>query len=351
MKNFMRYALMIMLGFLTLAVQAESKDFIVVRQIEKESNLSQSDVDRWSFLWMGRLAQPAAAAGTAYAAYKAGTAGYNLATAIPAVTSVTPSPFGPSSRFPITASKTYGETLVENVFKGEWTPQFIKDTDFNGYEKLLGNKWFWGGVGVAGVIFVSYKMLYPRIEAGIISKIQNLERLCDTLAVTKEAFVDMNALINGMQLKKNITWHANGTIAMELGIDNLIEQCRCALLLIEQLMVAGGSNNAQVDRLNRSITGFNNNLRHNRLIVLPIAERELAVRQEGIAAGRGQQLADLAIKAANAGVTGMYIKNVSDVWKTLKDIAKFGMKHKEEIAGISIVGYGIKKYNDFFGGK
>lgn len=351
MKNFIGYALVVSLGFsaVSLKTMHAEKDDIVVRQIEAESNISQSDVDRWSFLWLGRLAQPAAAAGSAYAAYKAGTVGYSLATTIP--TSATSSIFQPS-RFPSSLpAKTYGETLVENVFKGEWTPQFIKDVDFNGYEKLLGNKWLWGGVGVAGVVFASYKLLYPRIEAGILNKIKNLERLCNKLAVAKESFSDVNALIAGMQLKKNITWHVNGPIGVEKGIDNLLEQCRCALLLIERLLVGGSSNIAQVDRLNISITGFGNNLRNNKMLVAPVAAQELAIRATNVSTGQNQQLADLKVKAASAGLAGHHIKNVAGVWKTLKEIAEFGFKHKTDIATLSIVTYGIGKYNEWFGGK
>src|SRR5690606_28909796 len=128
------------------------QDDLIVNAIKKESNLTQSDVDRWKLLWLGALAQPVAGVGAAYSAYKAGTAGYGGAD------SIYQAEAGYGSN-----TKTYGQTLVKNVFKGALTPQFIKDTDFSGYEQWLGNRWIWAGVGVAGTIFASYKLLYPRI--------------------------------------------------------------------------------------------------------------------------------------------------------------------------------------------
>src|SRR5689334_18931720 len=131
-KNIFIIAIIAVVCGFSSAVHALSDD-AVVDSIKAHSNLTQSDVDRWKFLWMGGAENLAAALVTGYGAKRAGVAAYQ-------------------------AAGKHAD-LIKNVFASQWMPQFLKSyepsTNVQGW---LTGQWVWAGVGVTGVGIAAYKV-------------------------------------------------------------------------------------------------------------------------------------------------------------------------------------------------
>jgi len=296
-KNIL-FVLVILMAIVNRSLYALSDD-AVVDSIKAYSNLTQADVDKWKFLWLGSLAEPAATAVTGYGMYKVGTKGYELA-----------------SRH---------SELIKNVFQNAYMPHFLKS--YEPSDKVQGwmtGKWIWAGVGVTGVGLAAYKALYPRVQAGIKDKIQNYVALCSRLAVTKQKYNNIQGLQNALQAPGNTVWIVSNPIAQELGFINLIEQANVALLLIDQLQASG---EYQLDGLRTKALTFKSNAEHNKELIVSLVQRELQKRS--LEQGRyGKQLE---IEKKEVDISGQKIKNITNQWVLLKDIGKTAQKYGPSI--------------------
>src|SRR5436190_7989994 len=132
------------------------EDDLIVNMIKQESNLTQADVDKWKFLWLGRADAPIAGAATLYT-------------------------MSSMSDAAMEAHDAYG-TQVKNILTGQYLPKFMRLPEF--VQNVASSQAVWAGVGVAGVGFAAYKYLYPRIRMGILSQVKAYNDLCSRLGVT-----------------------------------------------------------------------------------------------------------------------------------------------------------------------
>lgn len=176
------------------------KDYSIVNAIKTKSDLSQSDVDKFKLISLGRFQDVAAIGIGSYATYKGGTGAYQALDML--------GQYGPSGD----------------------------------------NKFFWALAGAAGVGLGAYKFLYPRISAGVLQQVKTFINMCENLDVYNFRYERPEQLsyLGTSNVNKhgkaydpawrriNAAW-SDTNIARKKGIDNLLEQCRATIQLIAQL--------------------------------------------------------------------------------------------------------------------
>ncbi len=277
-----------------------SSDDVVVNSIKSYSNLTQADVDRWTFLWAGTLAEPAVGAAALYGVYKGGKVGYETA--------------------------SQHNDLIKNVFKNEWMPQFLRQYEpSENVQGWMTGKWVWAGVGVTAVGLAAYKVLYPRIQTGIIEKIKNYIELCNRLAVTNKQYSSEAYFKHALHTQGNLVWASSNPIAVKNGLDNLWQQSDIALGLIDLLQESGSDFVFQANGIDYNaqkavsrIAQFKFNLSKNYTFIDADVKDELRKRREGRAA-YGEELK---LQGQEAGIAAKRIKTLKNQWELLKDISK-----------------------------
>ena len=317
MKNKILFFIVGIMG-ISCHVTYSLSDDAVVDSIKAHSNLTQADVDRWKLLWMGGLAEPAAAMTSLYGMYKA----YNASSAI-------------------TPSK---EALEANVFKSQ-----IYGLIAGGYrpsetmQNFITSGWTWAGASVAGAGIVAYKILYPRVQAGLLEKIKDYVTLCERLAVTQSGYQSEHQFRNALNQPGNTVWVVSSPVAQQEGFNNVIGQANIALLLIEQLAPSLPEDKLQeVATLRQKVITFKNNAQHNAQFIQGDLQHEQQVRAQQ----RTEYGKDLDIQRREVAISGRQIKNVTRQWDLLKDIGKTAKEYGPSILfGVGTV-FGISKLTE-----
>lgn len=220
----------------------DPSDDYIVNQIHRVSSLDQDDVDQFKMVWLGRLQEPIAAAAGLASSYTTGT----MATAL------------------------------------------LQSLDFSSTD---GKKLWWAVAGAAGIgLGAAYKVLYPRMQRGIISKIKTYVNMCQKFTVAKRTNINW-ASLGGEQ--GNSMWSKRSSIARARGVEDLLEQGQRALELLDQL-----DNTEEVDVLREKVNTIVANLEENLPTVQDAAHVELKRRQRDVA----QNVAG-ARQAAELGLT------------------------------------------------
>jgi len=288
-------------------IEYTSQDLSIVNAIKRQSNITQSDVDKYKLLFLGGFAPLTALGTSGYASFKAGQALYNNPDYITKVT-------GPL---------------------GKLVPEDYKPSE--SMQSMLTNKVLWAGVALGGVMYGMYPVLYSRTKEGILGKIQKFDNVCSRLSVANRSYASLDELQRNIPL----SWSGKDEVAQYLALENLFQQGGYAIDLLGQVAHWG----IDVSKWENRIATFNKNLMANKNLLQGDFDRLIRVRWD-------QQSGQLKIQDARAKVAGQHIKNVTTVWKTLKDITEtggklieFGYKNKEAI-GLGIAGaYGYMKWN------
>ena len=272
------------------ALRALSDD-AVVNSIKAYSDLTQSDADKLKLLWLGFLAEPTVMAASAYGIYRGGKAAQEFTPAI--------------------------NEKLNKVFQSQIYSSFLNRPSET-VQNLIKNKWTWAGIGAVGAGIAAYKLLYPRVQAGLVNKIQRYIELCQTLAVT-QYHADSNSFNKSLQQPGNTVWAISSFIAIDYGFNNLIKQADIALLLIDQLLKSGGNFEvSKVDQMRHDIIGIRTNLIHNQQFIKSGLDKQLQAR----ARERFEYSKQLDIQSKEAGIEGQRVKNVTNQWRLLKDIGE-----------------------------
>lgn len=273
-------------------------DDSVLNAIMSNSNLTQSDVDKWKVLSFGPLAQSLVGVAGVYGTYKAGKLGYDYA------------------------------GLMTNVFKNVTYPYFFKNYEpSETIQETTMGKWVWAGVGVMSVGIGVYKLLYSRMRIGTVNKIKKYTALCDRLVVAHKKYETSRDFQTALEMPGNKVWVISNPLAKSYGFKNLIDQANVALLLLDQLQVHG-DNSPEVQLLQGKIINFKDNLEHNLKFILPeiLQEEEKRLQQQ---ASHGKQVEILSKEVA---AETKRMKNVNDQWKLLKDFAETSHKYGPAVA-------------------
>ncbi len=293
----------------------QAGDDFIVNSIKKVSDLTQADVDKWKLLWLSRAAEPVAALTGLYAVSTVGEAAAQ-------------------------AHTDYGND-VKNVLKGELLPQFMRLPGV--VQSVASSKELWVGAGVAGVGYAAYKFLYPRVTLGIRNNVIAFNDLCSQLGICTKSYANIDQLKSdagslasvamtdtsskGDMARKNHVWSDGSAIAMQKGLINLKMQRYVAVQLLNQLEPS-----AENQKLSAALNNYRAHLDNNERAIQPAIAAEKHKRTQE----QGEYMAGLRVQSAQAGLTSQYIKNTQNVWRTLKDIAEFGVRHKEGIAKIGV---------------
>jgi hypothetical protein len=278
------------------------EDDLIVNSIKQVSDLTQSDVNKRKFLWLGGAAEPITGLASLYGVATVGEAAAQ-------------------------AHDDYGQQ-VKNILKGEFLPAFMRLPGV--VQNVAASKELWVSAGVAGVGYAAYKLLYPRVALGILANIKAFNGLCSQLGVCTKSYSNIDHLrqdsgfLASQGALENVDWNTGTAIAIDNGLNNLLIQQRAAAALLKQLK------STESQQLFGAITGYGQHLNHNKMVIQSAVNAEKAQR----AREQSEYMAGLRVESAQAGLTGQHIKNVQNVWKTLKDIAEFGVRHKEAIGGV-----------------
>lgn len=302
------FAVMIGIGTLYHSVYGLS-DSSVVDSIKAVSDLTQSDADRWKFLWLGGLAEPGALGASAYGMYKAYYAGKSIA---------------PS------------QNSLDKILTNEWYLTLLGGRQpSERLQSWVTSKGAWASAGALGAGVVAYKVLYPRVQAGLLKKIQNYVGLCSQLAVANNWYSNVQEYQHAIQQPGNTVWAVSNSVAVDDGFANLIGQGKGALLLLDQLLSSPGSiAPRELDSLRQSVLVFVNNLNYNRQFIQSALRNEKQRR----ASERTEYGKELDVQGKAAKIQGQHIKNVETQWRLLKDVVKTAKEYGPSIAaGIAFI--------------
>jgi hypothetical protein len=297
-------------------IEYTSQDLSIVNAIKRQSNITQYDVDKYKLLFLGGFAPLTALGTSGYAAYRAGQKAYTVASNNP--------------------------DMIKDAFASTWMPSSLKDyMPSESTQGWMTNKVLWAGVAAGGVMYGMYPVLYSRTKEGILGKIQKFDNVCSRLSVANRIYTSLDEL----QVNIPSSWSGKSEIAQYLALDNLFDQGGYAIDLLEQVAHWG----IDVIKWQNRIADFNKNLMANKNLLQSDFDRLIRARWD-------QQSGQLKIQDARSKVTGQHIKNVTTVWKTLKDITTssanavtYVYKHKEPIVGTAVGAYLYSKYQGAFG--
>lgn len=198
----------------------------LVESIKKQSNLTQYDVDKWKAWFLGQIAVMPALVVSTYGAALVGDAVGNI------------------------VWLGVGGNIVPEKYR------FLVDL-----------------VGLIPAV-ATWKLVYPmlssRTEVGVVGKIGRFEELCRSLSIAK---VKEDNLGN-LKFHIDDSWKNKSEIAWCLAVDNLIEQCGYAIDLCHQLKTQGIYSDWMSTFYN-----FSENLKHNRALLAPVYDAEMARRR------------------------------------------------------------------------
>ncbi|HSC25431.1 MAG TPA: hypothetical protein VLB80_04430 [Candidatus Babeliales bacterium] len=286
----------------------DPSDYAVVNDIKKKSNLTEDYVNQMKFLWLGPLQDIAAGGIGAYATYKMGAATSILA-----------------------------DAMITKI----GTPKY--------QQGMLSNKWLWALAGATGMGFGAYKVLYPRLEKGILKHLQAYIALCENLDVVKNPYTtELNLNTMGTSAG-NSAWVASN-IARLKGVENLLYQAGCALKLLDRL-----TNSDEIQKLRTKIVIIQRSLDNNLRVIKQAANRELTERHSQISRNVGfeQQFANLNLvreqaSALKVGKISLAVTALSSFFKSGMESLVYINDNKEKIisgaAMVGLAGYALVSY-------
>jgi len=297
----------------------QPEDMAIVDEITQQSNITESDVNKYKLLFLRGFAPLAAIGSTGYAAFKAGQTFYS-------------EPTGPELISKITGTI------------GQYVP-----ADYQAYipsestQAILKNNVLWAGVAAGGVALAMFPVLYSRTKEGIVSKIQKFDAMCHELPVATIRYPDVVQL----EAAFDPSWRIGNPIAWCAVFDNLVAQGGRAQKLLNQMHGWG----INVSDWQNNIDFYNKNLKHNSDLLAPQCNVLINNRRNE----RGSQI-DLASR--DAKLTSQRINNATKVFSFIKDIAntgvsilEFGEEHKGKIATGILGGMAVSKWDQWFGAK
>lgn len=245
-------------------------DDYIVNQIHRVSSLDQDDVDQFKMVWLGRLQEPIAAAAGIASSYTTGT---------------------------------MASTLLNSL-------------DLSSAD---GKKMWWMVAGAAGIgLGAAYKLLYPRMQRGIISKIKVYVTMCERFTVAKRTNINW-ASLGGAQ--GNSMWSKRSSIARARGMEDLLAQGQAALELFDQL-----EETDEVDELRTKVNSIVANLESNLPEIQNKARIELQQRQKNVAenVAGARQAAELGLTKEKA--SALKVGKISLAFTAAADFAKRTVK-------------------------
>jgi len=271
----------------------------LVDAIKQYSDITEADVNKWNFLWLGRFNAVPALAASGYSAFKVG--------------------------------KVTGKLVEEPpvwLNKLPTTPEFLKDY-VPVAPDLLSTAMPWMVVAAAATGFVGYKFFYPRVRHGIINKVQNFLDMCDKLTVAKTQVYVVADIPE---------WNKATAIAVCRAFDNLEQQAAYAEMLLRKV----GADESDVDpmlvRLN-AYYGYlhtNKNYWNNYCKEQEIAEEKKEAGDVFLEGVKLQNRANLLSMVRNAW------KLTKDVVTTGKDVVGWTIENKGSITSLLTAGWFAK---------
>lgn len=279
----------------------------IVNAIKQYSNVTQADVDQYNLLMLGSL-----------------------------------DTFG---AFILGAASTIGAGV--GAYQKAGMVQGIAPESVPGW---MTNALVLAGLGSAGVGYMSYKALYPRIREGVVEKVQNFINVCEGLNQDSpyvQTIVNFN-FANSLELKEWYlpkSWKLRGDVAVYNALTNLAQQGKFAELLLNKL---GSKDQFYIDN-KTFVEKYAEGLEHNATKYMEIISTEdqrklqalkaenLAKHQEDFASA---QLADMhanvdlkkaGIGLANVTTLQKYSELVTDSIKNVWGGLNYVYKNKEKI--------------------
>ncbi len=211
------------------------------------------------------------------------------------------------------------------------------------------------GLGSLGASYVSYRMLYPRVRAGVISKVQKFIAYCETLNQDSASRVHtiLNwKFVNFLELQNYLPqrWSSHSNKAVYNALSNLLSQAIVAKALLEQVGIDTEQN------MYNTLVGYISSLSANKRLYAPVVHWENSQEQQ-----LKRQEVDLANLQANtnlqqqtAGLTQAktaetYLQMITNIIKDGWNGINYIYKKKYHIAAIAGAGYAYAK--GWFGGK
>ncbi len=331
-----------------------SGDDAIVNSIKQYSNLTEADVTQWKLLWLGQLGTVGAFLAGAASTIGAGVGIYQK---VGMAQDITPKA---TSGFVTGMSQKSG--MVQNIIP-ESVPSWMT------------NPIVLAGLGSLGVGYVSYQTLYPRMKAGVLSKVQKFINVCEAIyrdtprnPNDTEKFTVVNYPFSDFYQLKNsylpASWKSADDMIVYNALSNLEQQGKCALLLLGQI----GVNDSEIKQKHNDIGIYVKALSQNRQLYewsrevqqkknesQYRQEQERKERQEKLQEQRDiAQLADLeagtsakqaGARLMNVQATKSYLEMISDTAKKAWDTANYFYKNKEKIfyrGGVLLgAGYGM----------
>jgi hypothetical protein len=263
-------------------------DTLVVKEIKRHTNLTQSDVNRWKFLWMGRLGTPTVAGAAAYGTYTAATAAYQAADTT--------------------------NIYIKNFFASQYFP-----TVFNSSQWLPKDQYLLAAAGATAVGLTAYKVLYPRIKLGVWNKVQKFVDYCKTLSIATTEIGNFNSL-RAIQhrMVDDMIWQTVSPMAVENGIQELLRQAQYAGQLLVQLSHAGD----EVSRFQDIVISFNNKLTLNLRAIQDDVSAQKTYRESEEGKAYEKRMGGIIETGAWGLAHAAKVNALRQYWDLLKDVAE-----------------------------
>lgn len=262
----------------------------IVDAIKKNSNLTDADVNQYKLLWLGGL----------------GTAGAFLAGAASTVGA---------------GVKAYQYSGAVQAIAQERVPSWMTNA-------LL------AGLGSTGAGYISYRMLYPRIRAGIIAKVQKFLDVCDALhqdspadqkgtifSIVSFDFYKAQYALSVLQAYLPRLWPKRDDLAVYSALDNLAKQGERAQTLLNQI-----GTDPEVNEMREVVNTYSANLSGNVKLYGSIISDENKQNLK-------KQLGEAKLAGIQAGTSLMKAKTLKTYGTMLWNGLNFLYEHKQMITG------------------
>lgn len=291
------------------------EDFYPVSQVQKYTNITFHDVEKYKLLFIGENANEILKAGLGL---WAGWKGYRAA-----------EPFG--------KHLDYGMSWIPEGYRPSQNTQLY-----------LKNNIAWSAVAAGGTLVMLYPLLYERTYQGLKNKLDKFAEYCQD----KAGPLALYSYSSYQDLKKRAPMGLKKDVQLYLVLENLLKQAEYALLIMSDILdwTDGGRAKVDLETLNGDIGTYALNLRHNKEILLAhstemkstFANRKNATTEEYKFATDEANLVLKQNKARKSysDVVGSYVDTATKVFKFIGGItaytAGFVRDYKAELATLSL---------------
>lgn len=328
-SNVLLFAFLAQLGLFNIMyavkiVPTTLGDNAIVDAIKRYSDLSEADVNQWKLIWLGRLGTTGAFLAGAASAVGAGAGAYQHA------------------------------GMVQGIAP-EGVPGWVT------------NALVLAGVGSAGAGYVSYKMLNPRLRAGVLAKVQRLIDVCEDLINKKRHTIAYDSGNSVEQIKTELLpdgWSPMSDVAVYNALVNLFMQAQCARILLNQIDPTHSDVMLQEkrDKIDAYVKAFENNkdVYEDALEQIIQKKKQAERAAETEEQKKKREAAELAVLQATVGekqaVTGlvgakttetygqMVVDSIKGTWSGLNYIYKNKEKILYRLGVLSAAAYGAYTY-------